>query len=472
MKSNDLNTYPVPAPPALPPAGQTFQDPTFGTTILRVTDANTPGSVGFGYTNAYSGVWDMFNVDSSRFSFIDGGGGNNIGQLDVANKKVSNFQSVNKPGGTYYWSRINPNILYAVEQWAAARIWKYDCAASAWTLIVDLSTLLPALTALGPNASWCGSRGLSWDDNRIHINALNGCYVYDVSAGKLVGPYTLAMAQATAWKPDPTQLSYLFNKQTMDSTGKVFWTADTNLVFNVETGASFVPGFGTPANQYGDVHADSGLGGVLVGTGGAAPAINDGFYPFVATVDPNNLSSYLTPRKVVGPRFYWGVGVHTSFRDAAGKWLTNSNDPIAIFGADLGKVPIFGPEIFQLSVSSPPDGSVNRRIAHHQSDASVFPDAATQYWATAKASGSQDNRVVGWGSTFGQKRIDLFIAFLDDTTATGQSSSPGPQGPPGPVGPPGPAGPAGPSGVTGLSTAELSALKYIADDLLQRGFKP
>lgn len=416
MKVNDLGIYPVGAVPTLPPAGETFLDPTFGTTILRVTDANTgPGK---NYANSYSGVWDMFNVDSSRFGMIDLTGGNYVAQLDVANRKVSNIQPVNKAGGVYYWSRKNPDTLYAVETWAAARIWKYSCSAGTWTLVVDLSQLLP-LASAGPNASWCGSRGLSWDDNRIHINTLNGCYAYDIALGKMIGPFTLAMAQATAWKPDPANISYLFNKCTMDSSGKVAWTADTDLIMNMETGASFVCGFGTPANQYGDVHADSGLAGMLGGTGGAPPAVNDGFYPFVAKVDPNNLASYLSPRKIIGPRFYWGVAMHTSFRDAAGQWMTNSNDPIAIFGADAGKVPVFGPEVYQLSVLSPTDGSINRRILHHYSDVSQFvladgsPDTGTQYWATVKASGSQDNRCVGYNSNYGAKRLDVFIAFLD-----------------------------------------------------------
>src|SRR6185295_11582590 len=34
----DKNVYSEPAPPALPRAGGTFVDPTFGTTIMRVTD--------------------------------------------------------------------------------------------------------------------------------------------------------------------------------------------------------------------------------------------------------------------------------------------------------------------------------------------------------------------------------------------------------------------------------------------------
>jgi len=46
----DYGTYPVPPAPPLPPAGGTIVDPTFETTIMRLTDAND----GPDCVNAYS----------------------------------------------------------------------------------------------------------------------------------------------------------------------------------------------------------------------------------------------------------------------------------------------------------------------------------------------------------------------------------------------------------------------------------
>src|SRR6266545_805458 len=54
------NVYPVPPAPALPPAGGTFTDPTFGTTLMRVTDAND----GIDCHNAYA-IWQAFNADDT-----------------------------------------------------------------------------------------------------------------------------------------------------------------------------------------------------------------------------------------------------------------------------------------------------------------------------------------------------------------------------------------------------------------------
>lgn len=57
----DYGVYPEPTPPSLPPAGGTFIDPTFGTTIMRVTDVNDGN---FNVT-AYS-YWPTFNKDNTR----------------------------------------------------------------------------------------------------------------------------------------------------------------------------------------------------------------------------------------------------------------------------------------------------------------------------------------------------------------------------------------------------------------------
>src|SRR5438552_18460858 len=57
---HDYGTYPVPPPPPLPAAGGTIIDPTFETTIMRLTDANDgPASV-----HAYS-YCPTYNVNNT-----------------------------------------------------------------------------------------------------------------------------------------------------------------------------------------------------------------------------------------------------------------------------------------------------------------------------------------------------------------------------------------------------------------------
>ena len=58
----DFNVRPEPALPAMGPAGSKIVDPTFGTTILRVTDANNAGAFGKTLYANYPSV----NLNSTR----------------------------------------------------------------------------------------------------------------------------------------------------------------------------------------------------------------------------------------------------------------------------------------------------------------------------------------------------------------------------------------------------------------------
>src|SRR5205823_5436745 len=89
--------YPEPAPPALPAAGGMLTDPTFGTTLLRVTDAND----GTDNHQSYS-YWPSFNKNSSLLYISSVGGIPKVYDFDTATFSVSNkrilFQS-NPPDG-------------------------------------------------------------------------------------------------------------------------------------------------------------------------------------------------------------------------------------------------------------------------------------------------------------------------------------------------------------------------------------
>src|SRR4030095_16957403 len=63
----DYGTYPVPSPSPLPAAGGTMIDPTFETTIMRLTDEDD----GPECINSYS-YWPTFNVNSTRILVYSG----------------------------------------------------------------------------------------------------------------------------------------------------------------------------------------------------------------------------------------------------------------------------------------------------------------------------------------------------------------------------------------------------------------
>jgi hypothetical protein len=398
---NDLNIYPLAPVPVTPPAGEVFEDPTFGTPILRITDA----ADGENYANNYSAIYDTFNTDSSRFTYVGTSDGFTwTAELDVAGLKFSNKAKVANGRGVI-WSRVNPNLFYS---FSGMQLYKYDFTSAAWTLIKDF-------TALFPGQSFINNRGMSWNDRYFHISFADGSSVsiYDQVSDVIIGPVTLGMAQ----KVFPGLQAYDWGKTTMDASGQyVVIATGPALVYNIRNKTGFVTNFGTPANQYGDVHPDFGPAGMVANAGGLPlPGPNNGIYPMmIGPVDPTNLSTYLTARKQIGPRTLWGIDTHSSFRD--GLWNTLTYDAGTPIGADANVVPIFNSEIFQLSPNSPADGSINRRIVRHCSNPQSLPDPAQQYWAMPKGNSSQDGRVLGYNSTYVNGRIDVYVAFIAEVT--------------------------------------------------------
>src|SRR5258706_4510939 len=107
----DLGNHSEPAPPSLANAGESVQDPIFGTTISRITDAND----GTDCTNAYS-YWPTFNTASTRL-FLNCSGTASLYDFDPATAKASNKRDLftKTPNGTTpgwedaIWSHSDPN---------------------------------------------------------------------------------------------------------------------------------------------------------------------------------------------------------------------------------------------------------------------------------------------------------------------------------------------------------------------------
>ena len=71
----DRNTYPKPPLPQLGAAGFTFNDPTFGSKILRVTDGNTrPGVTNRSYRVASNAHLEGWNASSTMFYVMSNDG--------------------------------------------------------------------------------------------------------------------------------------------------------------------------------------------------------------------------------------------------------------------------------------------------------------------------------------------------------------------------------------------------------------
>ncbi len=153
---SDRVAYPKPALPALGAAGYAFDDPTFGSRILRVTDANTrPGLVNRSFrvpSNAHLAAW---NATSTAFFVISNDGTVIPYSFDPAAMTAARMQpSSSGDGGltlAFYvepqFSLSDPQLIFGVRSGGNMRtIQQYDFRSGAYSTIVDLDSLVSGLT--------------------------------------------------------------------------------------------------------------------------------------------------------------------------------------------------------------------------------------------------------------------------------------------------------------------------------------
>ncbi len=112
--------YPKPSPaPLLPPAGGRFADPTFGTTMVRVTD---PSNAPYGATVNSAAQDSMFNSDASLFYLhlrnAQGNTSTFLYSLDRSTGQAAKLGPLPTALGLAYdgarWDPSDPSILYAI----------------------------------------------------------------------------------------------------------------------------------------------------------------------------------------------------------------------------------------------------------------------------------------------------------------------------------------------------------------------
>jgi hypothetical protein len=365
----DRRIYSEGSPPALPRAGGIFVDPTFGTTIMRVTDE----SDGKSCHNYYS-YWPTFNLDSTRF-FIACDNNPRLCRFDP-----NTFQILSKgplfdrpPTGSGYlstedaiWSGTNANVLYGyVDQ----KLYAYDVATRAYSLIKDFSGELAG--------GYLGQMSKSLDDNVFAFTRKD-------KTSKPVGYFV--------WRRDPNKmLGYAdlgsFDEVQVDKSGrylvvKADFGGGVNVkILDFQTGN--VQSLTDPGPDYAPGHSDNGRG-IVVG--------HDRW---------NNqctIRSLATPhqfQRVISFGSDWSQAYHLSMLADNEGWCVISN-----YTAGNGTLGPFRNEIFQASTDG---GQKVRRLAHHHS---VYRD----YWDTPRANISRDGRFIAFTSNWGSTtRRDVFI---------------------------------------------------------------
>jgi hypothetical protein len=370
----DREVHPEPPLPDLPAAGGIFIDPTFRTTIMRLTDeADGPeNQVGYSY-------WPSFNRNSTRLAISTGDGQTRtLYRLDPVTFTLLGKDPVPpSPSGPMQWddaiwSGVDPDVLFG--HTIDGKLWRYDAAAEQYTLIKDFGPAFPG------EYQWQMSKSL--DDAVFAFTR------------REYG--TWAVLGYMAWRRDTDRM--LLNVSTaevdevhVDKTGRWLFVATGQegpgaieaRVADLVTGR-FLSDLTDDAPDQSPSHYDTGRGTIM----GDANWINA--ITFRSLVLPHQFRLLL---EMGGD---WTQALHTSLLTDDERWAV-----VSFFGA--GGDGVFHREIVQVAT----DGSQRvRRLAHHRS-------LYAEYYDSPRANASRDGCFVAFASNWGGSgRRDVFILNL------------------------------------------------------------
>jgi hypothetical protein len=420
----DRNVYPHPPLPALGAAGFTFTDPTFGSRILRVTDATTrPDAVGRAWLSPSSAETTAWNTNSTRFYLLGGGGEQLVFDFDPATMRTSRLGKGKGAGGLVLgfageptFSFVDPDVLYGGH---GTRLVAYRVSTGTQTALHDVQSCLPGVAAHALNVS--GTK----DDQRwlvyVGADAQDGdttVYVYDRRLGcrwlnTQTGQVGGAWGPTGAYTGDKGLL--LHNARisrggrwarltpSTGHAGQYFWDIESlTLTACPDRGA---PNF---CNGHQVMGFDLVLNQRQLGDS-MDLAVRPMSNPNRATPFPGLIKPLLTtPAR-------WGIDVHLSWNNVQ----ADEKQPVCmeVYHTDNLVQRAWDGEI--ICVRTDGAASTVWRFAHHRSRVASF-------WDQPRANVSQDGRFVlftsNWEQTVGAGRQDAFIVQLaphrDDRPAT------------------------------------------------------
>jgi hypothetical protein len=386
----DRGVYPEPSPPVLPPAGGTFTDPVFGTTLLRVTDSLD----GADNHQSYS-YWPAFNKNATRLYISSVGGMPTLYDFDTLSLSISNkrnlFQS-NPPGDGQpngedaIWSGNHSNSMLCH---TGQKLYSYNLSNNQYTMLHDFSIAYPDIYLWQMSRSINDSVfGFTYKENVNYTNV--GYLDYRASDNHSDTSHLSTLDEVQVDKTG----DYLVIK-TGNSGAGVIKVQILNLHTFIKTNLTdnspdFAPG-----------HSDNGSGFVIG---------NDNW---------NNRYTY---RKLSSPHtFYsvidhyndWSLGDHASMLADDESWILFST----FVGDTLPCSGVFVDELYQVST----DGTQNlRRLCHTHSDFLHQTTAGNKYYGSPRANISRNGKFAVFTSNWGSiSRRDVFVLKIPPIIATG-----------------------------------------------------
>jgi len=365
-------------PPTLPAKGGKYIDPSWGTTVMRVTDATDGGDWGTVYS-----YWPAFNKDNTHLLVYDiTNNAQYVQHFDATNFLLVGSRSAlfptNPPGGgscrqdDAIWSGVTPTLIYAHE---GLRIWSYNVDSATWTLIKDFTG---AGLAGNPTSLWQMHR--SMDDNVFSFTQRTSGYV-----------------GYAAWKRDTNQLKVnvadtTFDEVQVDKSGRYLLAKlgnSTDKVYDMQLGTTETLTDGAP--DYAPGHSDN------------LTNINIGYENWLNRQLKRN---FATPHSFSVVRDWGDNWVHDEHISCLG----NDESKVAMSSYSGGGTPpdnYLRDEVFLITV----DGNETvTHLCHHYSH-------YTDYYSSPRGNVSRDHKYFAYTSNYAnQGRLDLFIVQIPGGT--------------------------------------------------------
>lgn len=408
----DPLTSPNP-PPALGPANTIIADPTFGSRILRVTDADTAD--GWSFIPEDAGYFRTWNATSTALKIINTNGVSYWVDFDPVNFQVGAYHRLNL---NYYWewSAIDANSLFFLN---GSQLSRYNIATETVSDLGGPSNGDPVeyhVAVVGQDNWVCSAAGAGTQNTYTKLfcvnpntsetqfidvvnQTINGVAQNDpnwptAAPGQTLGIHSYYGSAGGAW------LGVVFHQAS--------WNPNGEAVLNLTTNTWSLK---TSADNYWSGHSSLGNGRFVNGSGSRNGADSRG----AVLRDPNNLmdatqySFIMQPPSTMG----WYDGEHSSWFNS----LTNPSAPILFSRYNIGTPP--GPiSWFGEIVLAATDGSNTVwRFAHnHNVGGSFYGQGFAQIsndgqWALF--SSDWDGTLGGSSGDFGlSTRIDTFVLEL------------------------------------------------------------
>jgi len=405
----DRKVYPEPPLPSLPRAGGKFNDPVFGTQIMRATDERDSPPPGCG---TWYSQWPTFNSNNTRLLIRCGVSGDmkikafdpvsfTLGATLRTTSSVTKGQSLQWQGAT--WSRTDPDLLFVHASYydqhypevSGMKLYTYRPSTNTLKLIKDFTSLAPGKPdyLFEMHIAQDGRDDIfTFMQNRIG-NSDNPLYfiVWQRSSDKVLQHILNTKLDGNAALPDKSGrwTWFALNKTEADGSRHKVLDLQSNTWQTIYW----------KATDDAPSHGDPGTG-TNAGKGNFSGGFN-----FRSLSDPHKFSILFDFKDAKGA-LDWSNDQHTTLYADDESWVT-----LGLYDeSDVQETGAFENEVMQIAM----DGSQRiRRLFHHRSEVDNSSET-TGYWAIPKPTISKDGRFIAFTSNWEKSgRYDLFIAMID-----------------------------------------------------------